>query len=812
MVVMLDSLLHLFDTSDFPSRWHCGQWSDTLGWLHILSDLSVWSAYFTIPGILGYFVLRRKDLPFRGILLLFGAFILACGTTHLVDAIIFWWPVYRLAGIIKLVTAIVSWITVIALVPIVPKVLAMRAPEALEGEILARKQAELAFQQANVDLERRVQERTTELMAANAALRHERERFHITLASIGDAVIATNTDGNIVFLNEVAQSLTGWPQVDAIGQPLESVFRIVDEETRQTADNSWMELLREDGGAVHAHPKLLLTRDGRERSVDESTAPVRDEQGNIVGVVVVFRDVTEQRRKEKQLRQATAKLQERATELETVMNVAPAAIWISHDTECRNIIGNQRSNQLLRIADGANASASAPGKRPFQEYRNGNPAPIHELPMQKAASTGTEVRGAELELTFEDGEVRHIYGNAVPLFDRNRKVRGAVAAFLDITELKRAELALKEADQRKDEFLATLAHELRNPLAPLHNAVQLLRAIPLVDPPLVRIRDMIERQVHHMVRLVDDLMDVSRITRGKISLQLERIDIAVVVHSALEISRPLIEAGRHELTLQLPAHPVLVVGDLTRLAEVFANLLNNAAKYTPEGGHIWLTIAEDRDGLQISVRDDGIGIPPPLLSQVFELFMQVDRRVERARGGLGIGLTLVKRLVEMHGGTVEAKSEGQGRGSEFFVRLPVAREPSEPSPCLAEQRKPPSSNLRILVVDDNKDAAKSLGLLLQLGGHEVEVAYDGPSALERAPVFRPEVVLLDIGMPRMSGYEVARRVRQMKELQDVVLVAQTGWGQEKDRLLSTEAGFNAHLVKPVALDTIHQLLTTVRRR
>jgi len=317
-----------------------------------------------------------------------------------------------------------------------------------------------------------------------------------------------------------------------------------------------------------------------------------------------------------------------------------------------------------------------------------------------------------------------------------------------------------------------------------------------------------------MVRLVDDLLDVSRITRGKIELQRERLDLAAVVQSALETSRPLIETAKQELTVTLPSEPLFVVGDLTRLAQVVANLLNNSSKYTPEGGHIRLILERQEQQAVLRVQDDGIGIVPEMLSNIFEMFMQVDRSLGRSQGGLGIGLTLVRSLTEMHGGRVEARSEGAGKGSEFTVRLPLApsmpdsRGTPEPRSARHEVSRTPARH--ILVVDDNVDSAQTLGKALEVMGNEVRIAHDGMKALEAAAEFVPDVILLDIGLPAMDGYEVARRLRSMPQLKHVVLIAQTGWGQEQDRRRSEEAGFDHHLVKPVDFSALEKLLAGMK--
>lgn len=397
---------------------------------------------------------------------------------------------------------------------------------------------------------------------------------------------------------------------------------------------------------------------------------------------------------------------------------------------------------------------------------------------------------------------------------------------------------VQDEGRRKDDFLAMLAHELRNPLAPILNAVQVMRLRSQADAPQERAREVVERQVRHMARLLDDLLDVSRITRGMIELRREPVDLVVIVADALQTSRPFLEAQRHEILLALPSEPIMLAADATRLEQVVTNLLNNAAKYTPAEGRLWITLAREGGEAVLSVRDTGLGLTPELLPRVFDLFTQAARTLDRSQGGLGVGLTLVRRLVELHGGSVSAASPGPGQGSEFVVRLPVTNsgtvpgpinkdgqdgatasraslEPRDDAPSIAVAHPPltmdprpstlapghpsldPVAGRRVLLVEDHTDAAQTLATLLELWGHEVRVALDGPMALEAATEFQPEVVLMDIGLPGMDGYEVARRLRGEPELAGALLVAVTGYGQTEDRSRSRAAGFTFHLTKPV---------------
>lgn len=431
----------------------------------------------------------------------------------------------------------------------------------------------------------------------------------------------------------------------------------------------------------------------------------------------------------------------------------------------------------------------------------------------------------DLKATLEEGRPFHtreierdfrIIGRRTVLLDAQRLSDKNDATIIltlqDITERKRAEESMRRANLRKDEFLATLAHEMRNPLAPLRNSIQILRMAGGVTPGEERVHEMMERQVAHMVRLVDDLLELSRINRGTIELRKERVDLAAVLQHAVETSKPMIEAAGHHLTVSIPDEPVFVDADLVRLSQVFSNILNNAAKYTQNGGYITVRVSSAESIVDVSIRDNGIGIPRDMQGKVFDLFAQVDNGLRRSHDGLGIGLHLVATLVAMHGGSVHVESGGIGQGSEFVVRLPraesVGLEQGQVSPEIYRHGAPIH---RILLVDDNKDNADSLGMLLKFLGADVQLAYDGPSALEALKIFRPSLILLDIGLPGMDGYEVARRVRQMPEFADIMLIALTGWGQEEDRRRTREAGFDHHLVKPVELDALQAVLSSFEK-
>jgi len=370
--------------------------------------------------------------------------------------------------------------------------------------------------------------------------------------------------------------------------------------------------------------------------------------------------------------------------------------------------------------------------------------------------------------------------------------------------------ALQEADRRKDEFLATLAHELRNPLAPLRHGLDILRKNPN-SADADAIRDMMDRQLVHLVRLIDDLLDVSRVTQGKIELRKQVMQAADVIRSALETSKPLIEAAGHSLSVAMSPDAIWLDADLTRMAQVVSNLLNNAAKYTPRGGHISLALDRALDEAVMTVTDTGMGIPADMQSKVFELFTQIEHPDDRSRGGLGIGLALVRRLVAMHGGTIGVESAGAGRGSVFTVRIPVA-EAGVPPPAEAEktcQSAPAIRSLKVLVVDDNEAVAQTIGFMLEEIGHGYHLVGDGREALAAAKEFGPDVIILDIGLPGMDGYAVCRAFRQEERFRTVPIIAQTGWGRERDKVEATEAGFDHHLVKPVTLAQLEELLAGI---
>ena len=619
---------------------------------------------------------------------------------------------------------------------------------------------------------------------AAARLFGEREQLRVTLASIGDGVLVADPTGRVRMLNGVAEQLTGWSAVDAVGMPHEEVFRIVNEETRATVENPVTRALREGTLVGLANHTILIAKDGAEHPIADSAAPIRGEDGAVLGAVLVFRDVTEERQAERALSQALTREQGWA---ERLRHVAEAALTINAAATKDSIIG-VIDGEARRIL-GAGRCHVVFDEQEFTEEE------------------GSLVVALKSRAGLQMGYI-HCADKASGRFDDDDRAVLTQMAQMASIALENARLynEIRTNDVRKDQFLATLAHELRNPLAPISNSLQVLRVAS--DPvQWSNSRAIIERQVAQLVHLVDDLLDVSRISRGKLELRRRRVRLADVLAAAVETSQPAIEAQRHRLHVTQPSEDVWLDADLTRLAQVFANLLNNSAKYMEAGGTVTVEAVASADEVVVCVRDTGIGIASDMLPHIFDPFIQADRSLERSQGGLGIGLTLVRRLVELHHGSVSARSEGLGRGTEFAVRLPrveaglddVSAGRATPSVDALPARK-------ILVVDDNKDAVDSLALLLSLVGQTVATASDGIDALTQFEHFGPDVVVLDLGLPGLNGYEVARRIRAMDRGSEVVMVALTGWGQDEDRRRTVAAGFDHHLVKPVDFDALKALL------
>lgn len=499
-------------------------------------------------------------------------------------------------------------------------------------------------------------------------------------------------------------------------------------------------------------------------------------------------------------------LRQRLYALQALIARAPVPIAIAHDRKCRFISANRALASLLHLPPDANVSLTPPPgqQRPYRIQRNGQDIPEHELPMQYAIAHRTSVSN-EIELVLADATVVYVQNDVEPLYDTHGEIYGCVSVCVDLTDRRLAERTLREADRRKDEFLATLSHELRNPLAPIRTAIEVMR-LARADPEIVEnARKTVERQLLHLGRITDDLLDVARITQNKVELRRERLDLRAVLQSAIEATRPLIDAHAHTLTIDLPRQPMPVDADYTRLSQAFSNLLNNAAKFTPGSGQIRVAASVQGTMATVTVSDTGVGVPPSMLPRIFDMFTQLQAHRDRTYGGLGIGLTLAKRLVELHGGTIEARSEGPGRGTSLVVKLPCAQPAERESATPGLDAARPPAGARVLVADDNPDTAEMMRVMLGIKGHEVRTAADGVQALALAEAFDPDIAFLDIGMPRMDGYETARRIRELLGPR-IRLVALTGWGQDDDKRRSQAAGFDHHLTKPPDPEVLERLI------
>jgi PAS domain S-box-containing protein len=599
-------------------------------------------------------------------------------------------------------------------------------------------------------------------------------------------------DGTLLRANRAILEIIGYGTEECIGRP------IADFMTDENTMGEFLQCLR-SGETLKEFPAQLHCKDGSIKDVlIDANVLWREEQ--FIHARCFLRDITDHKRVEDALLESERRFSR-------FMQHLPGLAWIK-DADGRYVYANDAAEQAFQTP-----RADLYGKSDEEIFCPATASAFREND-RKALSSQTGIQVVEA-LEHEDGLVHYSLVSKFPIPGSNGQVALIGGMAVDITEHKRVEQALRDADRRKDEFLATLAHELRNPLAPIRNSIQILKLEGVDEETTQHAREVIDRQVQHLVRLVDDLLDVSRVMRGKVDLRKERVDLGTVVARGVEIAKALIESQGHQLDIDLSSEPLRLNADPIRMAQVVGNLLTNAAKYTEAGGHIGITAQREDDEIVMCVSDDGIGIAPDVLPHVFDLFVQADNASTKAHGGLGIGLTLVRNLVELHGGRIDAYSEGLGKGSEFVVRLPLLREADKEhgGPEGTTSRNAGSSGQRILVVDDNQDSAMSLAMLLRLQGFKVELANGGQAAIQIAPSFLPDLVFLDIGMPAMDGYEVARHMRSIPALETTLLVALTGWGQPEDRERTAKAGFHHHLVKPLeptALTAILALLSQKR--
>jgi PAS domain S-box-containing protein len=662
----------------------------------------------------------------------------------------------------------------------------------------------LSSQRVTIDGEQRLLsgiQDITEAKRVEAQLRQSEERFRMIAELANDGIWALDAQGRTGFVNARMAQMLGCTREEVLAKtPLDFMFE-------QDIASGRAHIARNLAGESDQFDFRFRRADGSELLVLASSSALTDAQGRITGAMGLFSDVTERRR-------ALQALQASEEQLRLITHALP--VFILHcDAQYRYKFVNAAYAARFGLDPAALVGQSVPdflGPAVWASVRD----KLERVLQGEFVEYDTLIPYAGIG-------PRYIRSVNVPERDAHGQVCGFIGVLVDVTEQKRGEAErtqlleqslrqaemLRAADRRKDEFLAMLAHELRNPLAPIANAASLLPRLLRDEPQARQVADIVQRQVRHMGRLVEDLLDVSRITLGKVTLRKEDIDIAQAVRGGVELARPLVDERGHALAVMLPAEPLLVRGDPARLAQVVGNLVHNAAKYTPPGGHIEVSVNRDGGEVQMTVRDDGVGIAPELLPHVFELFTQAEPGLDRAQGGLGIGLALVRTLAEMHGGRARAHSAGTGHGSEFHVRLPLCEEPAAAVPIGAPGAVAAQPR-RVLVIDDNADAADSIALLLRAHGCEVEVGYDGTEALALARHQRPEVLLLDIGLPGMDGYGLARALRSDPQMRGATFIALTGYGLSQDRARARAAGFDHHLLKPVDLPALLALLQQSR--
>ena len=682
----------------------------------------------------------------------------------------------------------------------------------------------------------------TDRKRAEEQLRESEERLRTTFQTVKDyAIVATDAAGTVTGWNAGAERVFGWPAAEIVGRPAELLFTAEDRAAGVPAQELYAAAKTGHGEDERWH----VRKDGTQFYASGVVTPVRAANGELRGFTKVARDETEWKRAEEADRRRSDQLR-RLAAVAAQVNVATdvrSVVGVVTD-EARGLVGAHQAATLLTRAEGPGVNAVSFSDK-YGRWHGYKPMPGGEDIYSMVHSFGLPIRVTAAELEGHPGWAEFAtaaFGRpplrgllAAPLVGRDGSTVGVIELsdkdggdFTEDDENVLMQLAtiasvafdnarlleqLVDADRRKDEFLAMLAHELRNPLAPIRNAAAIMRQA--ADKPAVveRARSVIDRQLQQMVRLVDDLLDVSRVSSGKITLQTQPVAVGPVVAAAVEMARPLMESSGHTLTIDVPADPIPLSADPARLTQVVGNLLTNAAKFTDRGGRVSLTVRRVGDAAVIAVKDTGVGLRADMRTRIFDLFAQADTTLERSRGGLGIGLTLVKRLVEMHGGTVEAHSDGPGKGSEFVVRLPVAAAvPAPVAPATPDASPAAGAALRVVVADDNADSAATLSDMLRLLGHDVTTVADGEAAVAAAEAVRPDVIVSDIGMPRLNGYEVARQVRSRPWGGGVFLVALTGWGQADDRAKSAAAGFDHHLVKPVDPDALGRLLAGVTPR
>jgi PAS domain S-box-containing protein len=631
------------------------------------------------------------------------------------------------------------------------------------------------------------------LKQAELALGASEQQFSAIVNQATAGISQTDLSGKYQLANKRFCQITGYDEAELLAIRMQDITH-PDDLPGNVAQ--FEELAR--GGLDFTIEKRYLRKDGSIAWVNNCVTGLRDASGNLQSIICVTVDISQRKEAELALAEVQAESSRQRRLYEAILNNTPDLAYI-FGLDHRFAYANERLLQMW-----GRSWNEAIGKTCLELGYEPWHAAMHDREIDQVAATKQPLRG---EVPFTGAFGRRIYDYIlVPVIGPNGEVEAVAGTTRDVTERKTAEQALEQADKRKDEFLATLAHELRNPLAPIRSSIHILSMSTRGDAAAEQVCEIMERQVTQMVRLVDDLLEISRITRGSIELRCEETTLAEIVRTAIDTSQPAITAGGHQLSVTLPPEKITLYGDAVRLSQVISNLLNNAAKYTDRGGQIWISAQHGQGEVVVRVRDNGIGIPVEMIPLVFDMFVQVDRTASRAQGGLGIGLTLVKRLVEMHGGHVAVDSPGPNLGSTFTVRLPTSAEKTAPAAAHLSANVPQTPRRRVLIVDDNRDAATSLGMLLTAMGSEVQIANDGPTALAIMERYQPEVVLLDLGMPGMDGFQVAEQIRASERSSNVKICALTGWGQVADRERTQAAGFDDHLIKPVGMEQIQQIL------
>jgi PAS domain S-box-containing protein len=604
------------------------------------------------------------------------------------------------------------------------------------------------------------------------------------------AVFFLDPEGRVMSWNQGAQRIKGYAAEEIIGRHFSTFY------TRESIDSGWPqhELKAATAEGRFEDEGWRVRKDGSRFWASVAITALRDEAGKLLGFSKITRDLTDRRLHEEALRQSEERLRlliEGVTDYAIYMLDAEGVVS-SWNAGAQRIKGYSRGEIIGKHFSRFYSPEDLEAGKPWEE-------------LALARQTGrSEAEGWRVKKNGDRFWARTVLN---PLYDSDGRLRGFASVTQDLSERRHIQ-DLEKASQNVNEFIAMLAHELRNPLAPIRNAVHIMSQVPAGDPTQRAMRDTIDRQSAQLSRIVEDMVDIARITRGALAIESKHLDLNEVVRHAVETATPAIEAGRHTLEIDLPAEALPVVGDPQRLAQVLSNILNNAARYTPPGGSIALRARSEEGEAAVRVRDTGRGIEPHMIERIFDMFVQGRAPLQRVGGGLGIGLALARRIAELHGGSVEAQSEGAHRGSEFTLRIPLVAADAAAARAEAKPEPGPRQMMprRVLVVDDNVDAAAMLDMLLRSLGHETRVAHDGIEALRVAAEFHPDIALLDIGMPGLDGYEVARRLRALARERPLRIVAITGWGQDADRLRSREAGFDLHLVKPVDAQDLAQAL------